>query len=96
MVFRKGAELSTAREKWIYLGNEIELVNKDKCLGYTLTRTFCSDCACEDYVSRAKGKVLDLMKTMRSLGSLNTCVFFQLFDAQIKPIMLWKCGERSM
>ena len=45
--------------------------------------------ACEEYASKAKGKILDLMKTMWSLGSLNTTVFFQLFDAQIKPMLLY-------
>ena len=29
------------------------------------------------------------MKTMWSLGSLATTVFFQLFDAQIKPMLLY-------
>ena len=64
-------------------------MNSYKYLGYTLTTKLSSDCACEDYASRAMGKVLDLLKTMWSLGSLNTRVFFQLFHAQIKPMLLY-------
>ena len=38
---------------------------------------------------KAKGKILDLMRTMSSLGSFDTTVFFQLLDAQIKPMLLY-------
>ena len=67
----------------------MEIVNSYKYLGYTLTTKLSSNSACEEYASKAKGKILDLMKTMWSLGSLNTTVFFQLFDAQIKPMLLY-------
>ena len=64
-------------------------MNSYKYLGYTLTTKFSSNSACEEYDSKAWGKVVDLMKTVWSLGSLNTTVFFQLFDAQIKPLLLY-------
>ena len=67
-------------------GRQIEVVNSYKYLGYTLTTTLSSDCACEDYASGAKGKVPGLMKTMWSPGSLNTRVFVPLLDIQSKPI----------
>ena len=67
----------------------MEIVNNYKYLGYTLTTKLSSNSACEEYVSKAKGKILDLMKTMWFLGSLNTTVFFQLCDAQIKPMLLY-------
>ena len=63
----------------------MEIVNRYKYLGYTLTTKLSSNSACEEYASKAKGKILDLMKTMWSLGSLNTTVFFQLF----KPMLLY-------
>ena len=67
---------------------EIEIVNRYKYLD-TLTTKLSSVCACEDFASKAKGKLLDLMRTMWSLGSFDTTVFFQLFDAQIKPMLLY-------
>ena len=93
VIFRKGGHIG-AGEKFLFLflffnGNEMEIVNSYKYLGYTLTTKLSSNSACEEYASKAKGKSLDLMKTMWSLGSLNTTVFFQLFDAQIKPMLLY-------
>eukprot|EP00745_Piridium_sociabile_P018413 TRINITY_DN27645_c0_g1_i3.p1 TRINITY_DN27645_c0_g1~~TRINITY_DN27645_c0_g1_i3.p1 ORF type:complete len:295 (+),score=15.40 TRINITY_DN27645_c0_g1_i3:814-1698(+) len=88
MVFRKGGQIATG-EKWFYEGTEIEIVNRYKYLGYTLTTTLSMNLACEEYAGRAKGKILDLMKTMWSLGNLDACVFFQLFDAQIKPMLMY-------
>ena len=88
MIFRKGGHTG-AGEKWFFNGNEMEIVNSYKYLGYTLTTKLSSNSACEEYASKAKGKILDLMKTMWSLDSLNTTVFFQLFDAQIKPMLLY-------
>jgi hypothetical protein len=88
MVFRKGGHLA-AGEKWHYEGKKIETVNSYNYLGFMLTTKLSSDSACREYSSRAKGKILDLMKTMWSLGSLDSSVFFQLFDAQIKPMLLY-------
>ena len=64
----------------------MEIVNSYKYLGFTLTTKLS---VCEEYASKAKGKILDLMKTMWSLGSLDTSLFFKLFDAQIKPVLLY-------
>ena len=61
---------------FLFNGNEMEIVNSYKYLGYTLTTKWSSDSACEEYASKAKCKILDLMKTMWSLGSLNTTVCF--------------------
>ena len=75
---------------FFFNGNEMEIVNSHKYLGYTLTTKLSSNSACEEYASKAKGKILDLMKTMWSLGSLNTTVFFQLFKPML--LMLQKFG----
>ena len=88
MIFRKGGHIA-AGEKWFYDGKEMEIVNSYKYLGFTLTTKLSNNSACEEYASKAKGKILDLMKTMWSLGSLDTSLFFKLFDAQIKPMLLY-------
>ena len=53
--------------------------------------------SCEEYASKAKVFFffLDLMKTMWLLWSLATTVFFQPFDAQIKP-MRQKYGNQRV
>ena len=88
MIFRKGGHIA-AGEKWFYNGSEIETVKSYRYLGYTLTTKLSTNSSSEEYAYKAKGKILDLTKTMWSLGSLDTTVFFQLFDAQIKPILLY-------
>ena len=81
------------REKICFLsffnGNETEIANTYKYLGYTLTTKLSSNSACEEYASKAKGKLLDLMKTMWSLGSLKHNRLFSTAGAQIKPMLLY-------
>ena len=81
--------LSVCLSVILSLSLSLYLVNRYKYLGYTLTTKLPSVCACEDFASKAKGKILDLMRTMWSLGSFDTTVLFQLFDAQIKPMLLY-------
>ena len=88
MVFRKGGQIA-ATEKWFYHHTEIEIVNSYKYLGYTLTTKLASNVACREYSNKAKGKILDLMKTMWSLGSFDSSLFFKLFDCQVKPMLLY-------
>ena len=88
IIFRKGGHIA-ATEKWFYEKTEIEVVNRYKYLGFTLSTKLSFNTACDEFSSKAKGKILDLMKTMWSLGALNTTIFFQLFDAQVKPMLLY-------
>lgn len=88
MVFRKGGHLSKA-EKWFYEDTEIEIVNSYKYLGFTITTKLSFDLAIEELAGRAKGKVIEIFKTMWSLGSIDPSIFFKLFDAQVKPMLLY-------
>ena len=88
MVFRKEGHIASG-EKCFFNGKERVILNNYKYLGYTLTTKRSVKSACDEYTRKAKGKVLDLMKTAWSLGSLSTSVFFQLFDAQSKPMLLY-------
>ena len=88
MVFRNGGFLGRY-EKWTYKTTQLEVVNKYKYLGYTLTTKLSETLACEEYIGKAKGKVFEILKTLWALGSMNTIIFFQLFDAQVKPMLLY-------
>ena len=88
MVFRKGGHIAAA-EKWFYHHTEIETVNSYKYLGYTLTTKLSSHVACREYSNKAKGKILDLLKTMWSLGRFHSSLFFKLFDCQVIPVLLY-------
>jgi exonuclease III len=88
MVFRKGGHLSKY-EKWFYNGEEIEVVNNYRYLGFTFTTRLSEDTALRDFVGKAKGKILHIMKCLWRLGTMHMEVFFKLFDAQVKPSLLY-------
>ena len=88
MVFRRGGFLGK-NEKWFYKKQQLETVDSYKYLGFTLTPKLSDTKACEDFAKRAKMKIFEILKTMWALGSLNTVIFFQLFDAQVKPMLLY-------
>ena len=88
MVFRKGGFLGKF-EKLYYKNEEIEVVNSYKYLGFHLSTKLSVDISLSEFAGRAKSKVLDIMKTMYSLGSLDSLIFFKLFDAQVKPMLLY-------
>ena len=88
MVFRKGGFLSK-HEQWKLDGKKLEVVNSYNYLGYLITTKISYEEACEELVRKSKGKILDIFKTMWSLGNINTSIFFQLYDCQIKPMVLY-------
>ena len=69
----------------VFSGNEMEIVNSYKYLGYTLKTKLSSNSAYEEYPSKAKGNILDLMKTMWSQGILNTTVFLNFLMPKLNP-----------
>ena len=88
MVFRKGGHLAKS-EKWFYKGQALEIVNSYKYLGFMLTTKLSFELALEEYTGRAKRKVVEIMKTMWKLETLDFDIFFKLFDAQVKPMLLY-------
>jgi hypothetical protein len=88
MVFRRGGRISK-KERWFYKGKEIELVNKYKYLGFYLTTKLSFDLALEEVVGRAKGKVVEILRTLWNLGSTDIFLFVKLLDAQVKPMLLY-------
>ena len=88
VVFKKGSHMAPT-ENWFYNHTETEIINLYKYLGYTLTTKLSSHVACREYSNKPKGKILDLMKTMWSLGTFDCSLFFKLFDCQVKPMLLY-------
>ena len=62
VIFRKGRLICSG--EFVFNGNETEVVNSYKYLGCTLTTKLSSNSACEENASKAKGKIVDLTKTM--------------------------------
>ena len=88
MIYRKGGHVSKA-ERWFYKGEVLEIVNSYKYLGFILTTRLSFVSAFEELTRKAKAKVVEILKTMWRLGGMNTSVFFKLFDAQVKPMLLY-------
>ena len=88
MVFRKGGYLGQA-EKWHYGREKIEVVNNYKYLGFTFTTKLSVDTALAEYAGRAKKKVVIIFRTLFKLGQIDIKTFFQLFDVQVKPMLLY-------
>jgi hypothetical protein len=45
--------------------------------------------ALDQVVKKGKGKVVEILRTMWSIGKMNMSFFFKLFDAQVKPMLLY-------
>ena len=88
LVFRKGGYLGKT-EKWYYGQEKIETVNSYKYLGYTFTTKLSTEVALSEFAGRAKGKIISIFKALYKIGRIDISIFFHLFDAQIKPMMLY-------
>jgi len=88
MVFRRGGFLGKG-ERWFIDGKVLEVVNRYKYLGYVFTTKLSTTVALNHQTVRAKQKIVHLLKVMWNLRSLNTAVFFRLFDAQVLPALIY-------
>ena len=88
MVFRAGGYLGQ-REKWWLDGKEIEVVNSYKYLGFTLTTKLSGDIALMDFVGRAKRKIMNIIRALKTVGQHEVDIFYKLLDATVKPLALY-------
>ena len=88
MTFRKGGFLGR-REKWYYGGTRLEVVNNYKYLGFTMTTKLSTEVALAEYAGRAKNRIISIFRALHKLGPIDVNLFFRLFDAQVKPILLY-------
>jgi hypothetical protein len=86
VVFRKGGYLA-AREKWLYDGNILPVVNAYKYLGIFFSTRLSFVFACNNIASKAKRALLCIMQRLRIYNNNSFDVFIKLFDSQIQPIM---------
>ena len=88
VVFRKGGFLG-AREKWIFNGNKLEVVNAYKYLGLTFSTRLSFSAAVEDMAVRAKKSTIEILATLNRIDCNSAEIFFKLFDAQVVPTLLY-------
>ena len=90
MVYRLGGYLGK-NERFFLNSKEISVVNAYKYLGLTLTTKLSFEIALAEIVGKAKYKMVQIMKTMFSLGYLDPEIYFQLFDQTVRPMLTYSC-----
>ena len=88
LVFRKGGFLSRT-EHWHYGNQQMEVVNSYRYLGYTLTTKLSVEIPLAEYAGKAKNKIVTIFRTLYKLGKVEPDIFFRLFDAQVKPMLIY-------
>ena len=88
VIYRMGGHVAK-HEKW-FLGNErLEIVNSYRYLGMMLSTKLSSTSAHTELVHRAKAGMIQIVKSLRRICSVNPLVFFKLFDTRIQPMLLY-------
>lgn len=88
VVFRNGGFLN-AREKWLFDGQELKIVNMYKYLGIFLSSRLTFSHTFKDLAERASKGVSAIVRLLWSVGDFSPNVFFKLFDCQIQPILTY-------
>ena len=88
VIFRNGGYISK-RETWFYNGQNMTVLNSYKYLGLFLTTGMTSSNAPNEMANKARKGVTDIFRTLWRLGDFSAPIFFKMFDAQIKPMLLY-------
>jgi hypothetical protein len=88
VIFRKGGHVA-AREKWLYDGMKLEVVNEYKYLGVIFSTGLTFSYSLQDMSNRARKGVFGILKFLWTLGENCPKLFFKLFDCQIQPILTY-------
>ena len=85
-VFRNGGHTALC-EKWKYGDTPLKIVNVYKYLGIYLSTRLSFSHALNDMSQRAKKGVICIFKLLWSIGERSPSIFFELFDAEIQPML---------
>ena len=88
VIFRKGGYVAS-RERWVYNGQTLEIVNQYKYLGIIFSTGLSFSYALRDMAARSKKGVIGILRLLWSLGNQSPQMFFKLFDCQIQPILTY-------
>jgi hypothetical protein len=88
VVFRKGGYLGV-RERWLYDGVAMPVVNSYKYLGILFSTRLSFVGACKDLASKAKNVLLCIMKKLHILNNTSFKICIKLFDSQVQPMVLY-------
>ena len=88
MVFRMGGHLAT-REEWLNGIAVVKVTDAYKYLGMIFTTTLSVSAALSDVFRKGKKNVMGIQKSTRRLSTIDPCLLWKFFDAQITPILAY-------
>ena len=88
IVFRMGGYLSL-REKWWYGALEVKVTNAYKYLGMIFTTKLSLNSGWEETCRKGKRGVIEILRSMRRLNSIDLSLYWKLFDTQIEPVLTY-------
>ena len=90
VIFRKGSRVSK-KEKWVYKGNALEVVNCFKYLGIVLACGGSNHITQKTLSVQAKKACFGLLKNVNDFSNMPVTVLCDLFDKTILPILNYGC-----
>ena len=88
VVFRNGSKLA-ANEKWHIGTADLNVVSEYTYLGIVMSTRLSSTCIQNRLATRARSGVAKIDKSFRHLHDLELEVLVNIFDTQVKPILLY-------
>ena len=79
MVFRKGDFLGR-HEQWSIDGNQLEVVNKYMCLGFTFTTSMSLQKSAKQLALKGRRALFDVLRLHSRLKQITRNTFFKIFD----------------
>ena len=88
VIFKNGGYIAK-KKVWYYDGQSISVVNSYKYLGLFLTTRMTFSNAVDETANTARKGIIDILRTLWRRGNFSATIFLKMFDAQIKPIVLY-------
>ena len=88
IIFRNGGHVA-AREKWLYDGITLEVVNQYKYLGVVFSTGLTFSFVLADMAKGARNGAFGILKLLWSLRENCSKPFFKPFDCQIQPMLTY-------
>ena len=86
--FRNGGQLA-ANKKWQIGTTDLNVVSEYTYLGIVMSTRLSSTCIQNLLATRARSAVAKIDKSLRHLHYLELEVLINIFDTQVKPILLY-------
>ena len=95
VIFKNGGCISK-KEKGFCDGQNITIVNSYKYVGLFLTIRVTFSSALNEMANKARKGITDIFITLWRLGDFSPTIFLKMFDAQVKPMLVYDSEIRGL